>query len=293
MKKILIFVLILFFLVYSNYSSEQKIIPEIEVSKITKIIYKLYVNNYVNVIAFVGRDGLLIIDTGFPETSEQLESKLKELYPDNVNLIINTHADKDHCGGNELLGQEAIIIAHKNCRKLLSEWKVFSKNGLPDITFDDTLTLHFNSEKLKIMSFTGCHSSEDIIVYFTKQNIVCMGDAIISDSFPFVRIERGGDHKKLLTNIEKLINILPDNAKLIISHGRDYSINDLRNYHQMLVKTIDIVTKAIKTGKNANEMKKEGILKDWESWNNKRHTWINTDLWIETIYKSLSKKRTK
>ena len=30
-------------------------------------------------------------------------------------------------------------------------------------------------------------------------------------------------------------------------------------------------------------MKKEKILKDRESWNNKIHTWINTGFWIENI----------
>ena len=54
----------------------------------------------------------------------------------------------------------------------------------------------------------------------------------------------------------------------------------------MLIKTVQVVTNAMKAGKDADEMKREDILKDWKDWNNKRHTWINTDLWIDTICSS-------
>jgi hypothetical protein len=73
-----------------------------------------------------------------------------------------------------------------------------------------------------------------------------------------------------------------------VSHGRDYTINDLKKYKEMLVNTTRIVADAMKNGKTAEKMKKEKILKDWESWNNKRHTWINADFWIDTICEELS-----
>jgi len=265
-------------------------LPEIEVTKITDNMYKVLVHDYVNLIAFGGPDGILLIDSGFKETAEQVRLKLKEMWNNTVQYIINTHADRDHCGGNSILGSHATIIAHRNCWKVLSEQNTRLKKGLPAITFEDSLTLHFNSEKLRLISMIGCHSGEDIIVHFKRANIVFLGDIIIADSFPFVRLERGGSIETLSESLEKIINSFPENVKLIVAHGRDYILEDLRNYREMLVKTIEIISKATKAGKNAKNMKKEGILKEWDTWNNKKYAWINTDLWIDTVYNSLKKR---
>ncbi|MBU7019265.1 MAG: hypothetical protein HXS44_17295, partial [Theionarchaea archaeon] len=123
-------------------------------------------------------------------------------------------------------------------------------------------------------------------------NIVFLGDIIISDSFPFVRLERGGSIKKLLENLKKVIDIFPENIQFIVAHGRDYTMEDLRNYREMLVKTIDIVSTAKKEGKNTKDMKKDGLLREWDAWNNKKYTWINAELWIDTVCESLEKDET-
>ncbi|MBU7046860.1 MAG: hypothetical protein HXS54_10535 [Theionarchaea archaeon] len=60
----------------------------------------------------------------------------------------------------------------------------------------------------------------------------------------------------------------------------------------MLVKTIEIVSTAKKEGKNAEDMKKDGLLREWDAWNNKKYTWINAELWIDTICESLEKDET-
>lgn len=255
--------------------------PEIEVTKIADNIYKILADDYVNLIAFGGPDGILLIDSGFKKTAETVRQTLKEMWNSTVQYIINTHADRDHCGGNAVLGSYATIIAHKNCWDVLSEE---TQVPLPAITFEDSLTLHVNAETLRLISMAGCHTGGDIIVHFKRAAIVFLGDIIISDSFPFVRLEKGGNIKTLLESLEKIMNRVPEDVKLIVAHGRDYTLEDLRNYREMLIKTTEIIFKAMKAGKNDKNMKKEDILKEWETWNNKKYPWINTDLWIDTCY---------
>ncbi|MBU7016655.1 MAG: MBL fold metallo-hydrolase, partial [Theionarchaea archaeon] len=174
-------------------------LPEVKITQITDNIYKILVKDYVNLIAFGGPDGILLIDSGFKETAHHLGLKLREMWNNDIKYIINTHSDRDHCGGNLTLGRHATILAHRNCWKLLSKNKSLEKALV--ITFEDSLSLFFNSEELRLISLTGCHSGEDIIVHFKGANIVFLGDIIISDSFPFVRLERGGSIKKLLENL--------------------------------------------------------------------------------------------
>ena len=145
----------------------------------------------------------------------------------------------------------------------------------------------------KRIYFTLCpsfHGATLLAKYLNAHpHIVCLGDIVIANSFPFVRVTEGASIDKLVKNIEYLIAKFSENTRFILGHGRDYTLDDLRKYHEMLVTTKEIVSKAMKAGKNNTDMKKEQILKDWTSWNNKRHTWINTDLWIDTIYHDLSR----
>jgi hypothetical protein len=73
-----------------------------------------------------------------------------------------------------------------------------------------------------------------------------------------------------------------------MSHGRNYTINDLKKYKEMLVNTTNIVSDGLRAGKSAEEMKNKSVLKDWDFWNNKQHIWIHADFWIDTICEELS-----
>ena len=276
------------FFVHALYSQED--LPPIKTTRITENIVSFYVNDYVGIVALGGPDGVLLVDAGFLETTEQVRDQLKALWGDAIVIIINTHADGDHTGGNQELGKGAVIIAHSHCRKLLGASEEFPEAGLPTVTFEDDLTLHLNSEDIHVMAMTGSHSSEDVIVHFKKANIVCLGDAVLSDSFPFIRLQRGASIERLLDNLDRLISSFSPDTKFIVSHGRDLTLDDLRTYREMIAETTKLVTEAVERGKTAEQMKKEGILEDWEDWNNKRHTWINADFWIDTICQSLNKE---
>lgn len=113
---------------------------------------------------------------------------------------------------------------------------------------------------------------------------------MISDSFSVIKLDRDGDIKKLVGNIEKIINMFPDDAKLVFGLGRDYTKEDLRKNHEMVVQTIEIVTNAIKAGKNTADIKKDDILRDWEPWSDTVFKGVNSDMWIDTIYKSITQK---
>jgi hypothetical protein len=56
----------------------------------------------------------------------------------------------------------------------------------------------------------------------------------------------------------------------------------------MLVETTAVVRKAMAAGKSLAEIQAQGVPDEWKSWGT---GFIKTDRWIETIYKSLNKKR--
>ena len=90
-----------------------------QVEKITATLSKftLSSNDFtVNLVVSIGVDGILMIDTGWAQTAEDLNKKLKELDDGFVKLIILTHHHGDHIGGRAVLGEKATLITHKNTR---------------------------------------------------------------------------------------------------------------------------------------------------------------------------------
>jgi glyoxylase-like metal-dependent hydrolase (beta-lactamase superfamily II) len=298
MKKQIFFLLILVLFLQTNLFYSQNDSPKVTVEKISDSFYKFYLNDFVSLLAFVGPDGVLLVDSGFEDTAKKVKSFLDEQGHHEIKYIINTHSDYDHIAGNRFLRGNALVFAHKNGREQMLKYiepsfelpfdKKIYEEGLPEITSEDRLTIHFNGEKIHIIPLLGGHTDEDIIVHFEKQGLVCLGDMVMSDSFPVVKVDNGGSVAKLLANLDTLISRFSNEVQLVVSHGRDMKVEELKEYREMVEKTADIVSSAMKAGKGIEDMKKENILADWEKWNSKLFPKdLNTDSWIETIVKSL------
>jgi len=241
---------------------------------------------------FTGNEGILLIDTGYETDEEHLKNKLNELATGQVKYIINTHSNGDHVQGNHFF-PGATIIAHENCRNDLLQKDQFPKAGLPNLTFQDQLTLYFNNEEIKILAFPGGHTDNDIVVYFPKQKLVFVGDIIIADTFPVVWSDyfENTSVDNLVSILERMIFFFPDDATFISSHGRDYSKNDLKDYQKMIIETMAIVRNAINQGSSLEQIKKDDLLKEYHKYDSKQYNFINADFWIETIYKNSKKSK--
>lgn len=242
----------------------------------------------VNLTASIGRDGILLVDTGWAHTAEELNSKIRELSEGTIKLIIITHQHGDHIGGRGVLGQDATLIAHKSVKDELAG-KYFALDPLPGqelplISLDRELSLRFNGEDIRIIPAPG-HTQGDMVVYFVDSGVVCMGDLLFSDTYPVVFPAYGGDVDHFLETLEWLINLFPANVKYIAGHGRDYSLDDLKAYYQMAASTIGLIKQGMANGKSAKDMVAEDILKDWEKWSSAN---VSSENWIMQVYESLS-----
>ena len=102
--------------------------------------------------------------------------------------------------------------------------------------------------------FPNGHTDGDTVLFFTGSNVVHLGDDFFVGRFPFVDLESGGSVPGLLKNIGELIQMIPADAKLIPGHGQVSTIDELRDYHQMLIETTLIVRRAIKDGKTLDQI---------------------------------------
>ena len=238
-----------------------------------------------NIGASVGPDGILLVDDQFAPLAEKIRNALKELSEGQLKFLINTHFHGDHTGGNVVFGNEAHIISHINVRKRL-QMESSSEAALPVVTFDDSLSIHFNGEEIRVIHFPNSHTDGDSVIFFTGSNVAHMGDLFFSGRFPYVDLNNGGDVEGLIKHIEKLLAELPPGVKLIPGHGPLSDIDDLRTYHQTLVETRDMIQDQIEAGKSLDEIKAAGLPKKWRSWG---AGFISTGRWIEIVHRSLAK----
>ncbi|HEX8289610.1 MAG TPA: MBL fold metallo-hydrolase [Pyrinomonadaceae bacterium] len=242
-----------------------------------------------------GKDGVLMIDDQFERLADKIKAALKELGSDKPRYLFNTHWHGDHTGGNTVFGADSIIIAHTNVRKRLMtpnsggrEFKPLPVIGLPSITYDQGLSVHFNGEEVRAVYYPNGHTDGDTVLFFTGSNVVHLGDDFFAGRFPFVDLNSGGSVEGLARNIGELIKQIPSDAKLIPGHGAISTLNDLKTYHQTITETTAIVREKMKT-KSLEQIKKEGLPEKYKDWGS---GFIKTDAWIETIYKSYSSNMT-
>ena len=297
MKKLLVPLVALLFVV--SVHAQQQDFSKVQM-KVTKVAGNVYMLEGAggNIGVSVGSDGILIVDDQFAPLADKIRAALKGIADKKLHFILNTHWHGDHTGGNAAFSPEATIIAHDNVRKRMAveQKSEFFKNttpaspkeALPVITFDQTLTVHFNDEEIRAIHFPHGHTDGDSVIFFTASNVVHLGDDFFAGRFPFVDLESGGSVEGLIKNVGEIITKIPEGAKLIPGHGPLSTIDDLKTYHNMLLKTTEIVRQKIAAGKTLDQVKSEGLPDEWKSWGT---AFIKTDMWLEIVFRSLTAKK--
>jgi cyclase len=269
---------------------------EIKVTRVSGNVYMLEGSGG-NIGVSVGPDGILIVDDQFAPLADKIKAALKTLGEGKLKFILNTHYHGDHTGGNAVFGQDALIIAQTNVRRRLSTEQVSKffkrttppspKDALPVVTFDQSVSIFFNGEEIKVIHFPHGHTDGDSVIFFQGSNVVHMGDDFFAGRFPVVDLEAGGDVEGLAKNVGDIVSKLPQGVKIIPGHGPLSDVEGLKQFHRMLVETTDIVRKRMKSGKTLEQIKAEGLPEEWKSWGT---GYIKTDIWLELVYNSLSAK---
>ncbi len=269
--------------------------------KATKVAGNIYMLEGAggNIGVSAGVDGLLIVDDQFAPLADKIRAALKAINPGQLRFVLNTHFHGDHTGGNPVFGREGTIIAHDNVRgRLIMEQTMRGqkipaspKEALPVITFNQSVSLHFNGEEIRAIHFPAGHTDGDSVIFFTASNVIHMGDHFFVGRFPFIDLEHGGSVEGFMRNVEAVIARAPADVKIIPGHGPLSTLDDLKLYRRMLAETTAHVRKGMAEGKTLAQLQTAGLPAEWKQWGT---GFINTDTWIETIFNGFSKDgRTK
>ena len=237
---------------------------EVKAEKVAEGIYML-TGSGGNLGLSVGRSGTYLIDDQYAPLTEKILAAIRVITPDPVRFVVNTHWHPDHTGGNELLARAgAVIVAHDDVRVRLAtpqnlpayETRVPAspRSALPVVTFDDTLTLHLNGDRLTLLHVPSAHSDGDVLAWWEDANVVHLGDVYYADAYPFVDVAGGGSLAGLVAAIETVLSRADAETVVVPGHGPVGGRADLAAYRDMLVTVGTRVRALVEQGRSADEV---------------------------------------
>ena len=263
--------------------------PDVQVTRLGESLYELTTDQgsyTTNSLVSVGDDGLLIVDTQSRKDSVAFRKAIEAFGKGDPRIIINTHRHVEHVGGNELFGEAPIVIAHELVRSKLRSgsylFDEFPDATLPDITFTNAISVHFNGEEIRLIAMPGSHDDNEIIVHFTRSKVVHLSS--LANGFNFPSVDADGDVLRFEELVGRAIELLPPDVVIVSGHNRNGTIEDLKAYRGMLAATTAIVRDGLAAGKDAETMKAEKVLDAWSAY---AGSYVSTEEWIDTLVAGL------
>ena len=305
-------------LVYTQQNSE------IHVLHVQGNVYML-VGAGGNIAVQVGKDGVLLVDTGGAQMTDQVLATVKQLAKPITNrpirFIINTHFHPDHTGGNEKLRaagatitggnvagnisdatEGAALFAHENVMKRMSA-PTGSAAPRPsgawptDTYFGDKKEIFFNGEAIQLFHPNSAHTDGDSIVFFRRSDVISTGDIFMTTNYPVVDLQAGGSINGVIDALNFILDLTIPAEKqeggtmVIPGHGRLCDEADVVEYRDMVTIIRDRIQDLIKKGMTLEQVKAAKPTRDYDPIYGSTTGFWTTDMFVEAVYKSLGTKK--
>lgn len=239
-----------------------------------------------NLGLLTGDDGVVLIDNGLVETTPMTIATIERMTSGPVNFVINTHAHGDHTGGNPAYAAAgATLVAHDNLRRTLQANEQFDQSGLPELTFNDSVTFHLNNQPASVFFIPTAHTSGDAAIHFSDANVIHAGDVFFNKVFPFIDLDGGGAVDGFIAGQQRIVDMADNATKIIPGHGPLASKADLQTAVDMLIDAKARVKTLVDSGMSNDEVLQENPLSVYDSWS---WDFITTEVMTNTLYRSLT-----
>jgi glyoxylase-like metal-dependent hydrolase (beta-lactamase superfamily II) len=248
-----------------------------------------------NIPVSAGDDGIVLVDACGARMADKLLAAAQRLTAKPLRFVINTHAHSDHVNGDVVLQKLAPVIAHHTVRTRMAAGnevtgdKPKPPEALPIITFDNEMILHLNGEEIRLLHLPPGHTDGDVVVFFVKANVVCMGDVFISPAASFGDRWFGGGMLGLINSLEFVLPQIPSDAKIIPGHGKISTRADVVRGLEVLKGMKELVESAVRSGKSLQQLQAE---RPFDKWRGLVPEWSSSDKsldgWVKDFYREIA-----
>jgi cyclase len=264
-----------------------------------------------------GDDGILLVDTGLSQMTDQVIARLKQLSDQPIRYVINTHIHADHTGGNEKIAklgetiaggdvanltadsrEGAAVLAHQNVLERMSHpdagQPAAAFKALPTDTYlGDRKDLFFDDEAVVLLHPPVAHTDGDTMVFFRRSDVIATGDVFSTESYPIIDLAHGGTIQGEIDALNQLLRLAVPGPKeeggtlIIPGRGRLCDEADLVEYRDMVTIIRDRIRDMINAGKTLDQVKAAKPTEDYDPRYGGYESWT-ADNFIEAVYKSMS-----
>ena len=246
-----------------------------------------------NVLAFSSGDGLVLVDSGAPKSSDKVIAALNNLAPGSkVQTLFNTHYHTDQTGNNEVFAAAgAKIIAHLRTREWMSSdyWipledryeKARPKAARPTEIFLTTGSVKAGAEQIDYGYMYLAHTSGDIYVYFRAANVLAVGDVASPVLDPSLDYFTGAWIGGRVDAMDILLKLSNEQTRIVPAYGPVMTRAEFKAERDVMEEVRARLFKSVREGDGPKDMLAEGILKGLP------RTWKDPDKFLYAAAKGL------
>ena len=276
-----------------------------------------------NIAVQLGEDGVVVVDAGSAASAPAVVAAIKKITSAPIRYVINTNADPDHVGGNEIVAKAgqtlmltraialptnflgagpASILAYERVLTRMSaptgETSPFPAAAWPTEAFEgDRKTVYLNGEGIEILHMPAAHADADSIVFFRRSDVIVAGDIFDTTRFPVIDVVRGGSIQGELGALNRIsemaipsVPIISREAGTLIipGHGHVGDQFDVVHYRDMVTIIRDHVLDLVKAGQTVEQVKAAAPARGYvRRYGSDSGSWT-TNNFIEAIYRGLA-----
>jgi hypothetical protein len=131
---------------------------------------------------------------------------------------------------------------------------------LPVVAFSQVLATYFgdgHEEEIHFIRERSGYTDADVVVHFERSGVVYLGNTYTTDGYPLVDTARGGRINGIITTANFFLTTFADRPEkvsvIVPGRGPTATLNELRDYRDMLVGVRDSVQAMVLAGKTLEE----------------------------------------
>ena len=203
-----------------------------------------------NVLALSTTEGLVLVDSGAPESADRFMAHLGELPgSERVQTVFNTHWHPEQTGSNEALGQAGAMNA--------------------------------GSERIDYGYLIAAHTSGDIYVFFRDSNVLAVGDVVAPARDPELDYFTGAWIGGRVDAMDRLIEMSDAETRIVPGYGPAIGRRDLQAERDMMATIYDRTVDLARQGDSAQNMLEAGVMEGLG------RTWNDPYKFLDDVYKGL------